>query len=108
MEAQNRTFDTDDPHFYLEMHAADQGLSKKRKAIFGEQSFISTFPRWSKFHSKILTSGEEELRNTSMQLDDSASTYSMSVLLCPLPSCAVHRVQAVIHFGTALLSLRRV
>ena len=36
--------------------------------------------------------GEEELRNTSMQLDDLASTYSMSVLLCPFAQlCCAQR-----------------
>ena len=45
---QNWTFDTDDPQFYLQMHAADQRPGRKRKAISNENSLISTFHCWSK------------------------------------------------------------
>ena len=37
-----RTYNTHDPQSSLEMHGADQRCSRKRKAIFGEKSLIST------------------------------------------------------------------
>ena len=45
---QNRTFDTDDPQQHQVTNAADQILSRKRKAAVYKESLASTLLRWSK------------------------------------------------------------
>ena len=53
LSLQNRTFNTDDPQFYLEMHAANQRLSRKVQANFGKKSLIPTLNFWHDW-SKLL------------------------------------------------------
>ena len=45
---QNRTFDIDDPQPKKVTNAADQNLSRKRKAALSKESLASTLLRWSK------------------------------------------------------------
>ena len=45
---QNRTFDTHDPEPNQVTHAADQTLSRKRKAVISEESLASTLLHFTK------------------------------------------------------------